>query len=208
MLQNPLMGSVQSFPVVFPFLQLADRPFFHSLPRFYTRLLKNWVSLKRIEDYLNEEEVPTFVSSLKTSSKPVPADSTEGKIGFIDASFQWNAGNKDKDASKDKDKKKADVKPSTEALLVVVEEEPVEARVFELNNISFVFPPGLTIVTGATGSGKTALLMSLLGELNIIKGNVLLPKDLSHVNQDGLTNSCSYSSQTAWLQNLTIKENM
>jgi len=168
------------------------------LPRFYTRLLKNWVSLKRIEDYLNEEEVPTFVSSLTN----VSADSTEGKIGFIDASFRWNAGNKEKEASKDK--KKADVKPA----LPVVEEEPVvEARVFELNNISFVFPLGLTIVTGATGSGKTALLMSLLGELNIISGKVLLPKDLSHV-EDGLTNSCSYSSQTAWLQNLTIKENM
>lgn len=50
--------------------------------------------------------------------------------------------------------------------------------------------------------------MSLLGELDILKGHVVLPKDISRFNEDGLTHSVAYASQTAWLQNLTVKENM
>lgn len=111
------------------------------LPRFYTRLLKNWVSLKRIEDYLLEEEVPAFVSSLKASAGKTAsaADSdVEGKIGFINASFKWNAGNKEKDKDKkDKDKKDKDKKKVGDAAetVALLDEPVVDTRVFELNDV-------------------------------------------------------------------------
>ena len=76
-------------------------------------------------------------------------------------------------------------------------------------SVSFVFPSGkLNIVTGATGAGKSALLSALLGELDIIQGHILLPKDVSSFDASGLTNSISFAGQTAWLQNLSIKDNM
>ncbi|TFK72661.1 hypothetical protein BDN72DRAFT_876371 [Pluteus cervinus] len=80
---------------------------------------------------------------------------------------------------------------------------------FELRGISVVFPEGkLTVVAGPTASGKTALLTALLGELTTLSGCILLPKNLSKVDENGYTHSISYAAQTPWLQHQTIKENI
>lgn len=169
--------------------------------------------------------MPDFVSTLKMKVNAVSSASdstTPGKLGFVGASFRWNSG-KITEVDKTADPKAKDKKPevvkkisgssSREASPTVSDEPTVveaeEARVFELSDINFVFPAGqLTIVTGSTGSGKTALLLALCGELDILKGNILLPKDTSHFDADGLTNSVAYAGQTAWLQNLSIKDNI
>lgn len=94
--------------------------------------------MQRIEHFLKEDEVPGWASTLSgTTSDPViKRDIDEVEIGFAEASFEW------KEAS------------STDA---------VPAR-FHLGPLDIVFPSGkLTIVSGATGSGKSALLVALLG---------------------------------------------
>lgn len=55
---------------------------------------------------------------------------------------------------------------------------------------------GLNVVQGASGSGKTTLLLSILGETTKETGEVTRPSDVA------------FSSQTAWLQNASIKENI
>ncbi|CEQ41154.1 SPOSA6832_02846 [Sporobolomyces salmonicolor] len=68
---------------------------------------------------------------------------------------------------------------------------------FKLRNVSVDFPLGkLTVVTGPTGAGKTSLLLSLLGELDILSGSVELPS------------SVSYAAQQPWLESLTIQDNI
>ncbi|XP_067118437.1 ATP-binding cassette sub-family C member 4-like, partial [Centruroides vittatus] len=66
-----------------------------------------------------------------------------------------------------------------------------------LNGISLNMQRGeLLIVIGPVGSGKTSLLMSLLGEIPITSGEV------------SVKGKISYASQEAWVFNATIKENI
>jgi len=93
--------------------------------------------MQRIQDFLKEDEVPDWASTL---SAPVLNSShlADDKVGFSEASFEWED-------------------PSTSAA------SASPAR-FQLGPLDVAFPPGkLTIISGATGSGKSALLAALLG---------------------------------------------
>ncbi|KAF9258421.1 P-loop containing nucleoside triphosphate hydrolase protein [Marasmius fiardii PR-910] len=88
---------------------------------------------------------------------------------------------------------------------------------FELKDISVMFPEGkLTVVTGPTASGKTALLMAVLGEMTVLSGEVVLHKDprrLVHLDDgsgrdEKYMETISYASQSPWLRHQTIKENI
>ena len=96
-----------------------------------------YVSMQRIQDFLKEDEVPDWASTLST---PVPNSShvMDDKVGFSEASFEWQ------------DPSSSTTSPSPNR--------------FRLGPLDAVFPTGkLTIVSGATGSGKSALLAALLG---------------------------------------------
>ena len=66
-----------------------------------------------------------------------------------------------------------------------------------LRNISLEFPVGLTVVCGKVAAGKTALLQALLGELERLDGNVVLPNC-----------TVAYCAQTPWLQSMSIRDNI
>lgn len=64
---------------------------------------------------------------------------------------------------------------------------------FVLEIDDLVFPAGkLTLVAGDVGSGKSALLYALLGEMHLKAGSVRFPAEAS----------TSYAAQSAWLQGL------
>ncbi|WDK21525.1 ABC transporter [Colletotrichum graminicola] len=68
---------------------------------------------------------------------------------------------------------------------------------FQLRNISIGFVEGgVNVVSGASGSGKTTLLLAILGETIKESGTITRPKDVA------------FASQTAWLQNESIKDNI
>lgn len=155
---------------------------------------------------MEEDEVPVAVSSLKSASLPVSTSTPiDTRIGFVGARFKWNSGTAEK-----LEGKHSKVKTNgTPGLATTVDESTEPPRVFELGDIDFIFPAGaLTIISGPTGSGKTALLLSLLGENDMIKGSIVLPKEVNRFDDEGLSNSIAYAGQTSWLQNLTIKANM
>ncbi|KAF8133513.1 P-loop containing nucleoside triphosphate hydrolase protein, partial [Mycena galopus ATCC 62051] len=70
---------------------------------------------------------------------------------------------------------------------------------FELRDISVLFPEGkLSIITGPTASGKTALLMALLGEMTLLPGGrIIMSKNL-----------ISYAAQSPWLRHQSIRDNI
>ncbi|KAI0012108.1 canalicular multispecific organic anion transporter 1 [Xylariaceae sp. FL0662B] len=66
-----------------------------------------------------------------------------------------------------------------------------------LRNLDLRFLPGLTVIYGKVGSGKTALLEAVLGELNQVGGSCILPNDM-----------VGYCAQSPWLQNMSIQDNI
>jgi len=84
---------------------------------------------------------------------------------------------------------------------------------FKLKDLNLDFKPRkLNVIIGPTGSGKTSLLMALLGEMELLKGEVYLPgyharEDLT-VDEEGYTESVAYCSQAAWLLNDSIRNNI
>lgn len=66
-----------------------------------------------------------------------------------------------------------------------------------LCDINLSFEPGLTVICGEVGAGKTALLQALLGELDQLDG------EYHRTNE-----RVGYCGQTPWLQSMSIRENI
>lgn len=74
--------------------------------------------------------------------------------------------------------------------------EDIEQKL-ALKCVSFACTRGdLVCITGRVGAGKTALLRALSGDLSILNGHITIK------------GSIAFCSQDAWLQNLTLKENV
>lgn len=104
------------------------------------------------------------------------------KIGFQNASFSWS--------------RKSD-----------------DGSVFKLRDIDIKFHENdLNVIIGPTGSGKTSLLMALLGEMFITKGRVFLPHAANRrkcpVDANGLAETVAYCPQQAWMVNDTVRNNI
>lgn len=81
-----------------------------------------------------------------------------------------------------------------------VHHESNEPNPFHLDDINVTFPEGgLSLIIGPTGSGKTSLILSLIGEMKCLRGGSTLRNIYSEV---------AYVSQTVWLLNATIRENI
>ncbi|KAF6833553.1 ABC bile acid [Colletotrichum plurivorum] len=66
-----------------------------------------------------------------------------------------------------------------------------------LHGLDLGFGRGLTVVFGKVGSGKSALLQAILGELDRRDGDVAIP-----------TEPVGYCAQTPWLQHMSIRDNI
>jgi ABC-type multidrug transport system fused ATPase/permease subunit len=82
-----------------------------------------------------------------------------------------------------------------------------------LTDLEIGFKTGIILIVGPTGSGKTSMLMALLGEMHQVQGGVHLPggyarEHLKTNPETGLTQSVAYCAQEAWLLNDSIKQNI
>jgi ABC-type multidrug transport system fused ATPase/permease subunit len=93
----------------------------------------------------------------------------------------------------------------------------VESR-FVLANLTLRFPPkGLSVIAGKTGSGKSLLLASVLGECDVLGGSVKVPSapspDERYDDQATRANwiidtAVAYVAQNPWIENATIRQNI
>ena len=142
------------------------------------------VSVDRVEEFLNEDETEKYDQLQHDTKKDSNGDPI---IGFDNATLTWGGKN-----ARDNKGNSA----------------------FRMIDMSLRFQVGrLNIVAGPTGSGKTSLLMALLGEMTLVEGSVYLPggqsREVLRANPEtGLTESVAYCAQQAWLVNDTIKQNI
>lgn len=166
------------------------------IPETVTRLFETFISLNRIDKFLTEDEIAT--------KHPASSDVI---IGFQDATIVW-PGKTGNDS----------------------EVPGYEQDVFMLKDLDVIFPNNkLSLICGPTGSGKTLIMLSLLGETETQRGRVLFPRTTYannlddsafitsiHTSEDAdiipehwiLQHAVAYVSQTAWLQNDSIKNNI
>ncbi|PGH10325.1 hypothetical protein GX51_00082 [Blastomyces parvus] len=89
---------------------------------------------------------------------------------------------------------------------------------FTLQDISLNFPSkGFSVISGKTGSGKSLLIASILGESDILSGVVRVPEAPplqdrfnDHANKENwiIDSAIAYVAQIPWIENATIKDNI
>lgn len=133
-------------PVAFTALSLFNvlRVPLDQLADMITNVLQTKVSVDRVEEFLMEEETEKY-HQLRYEDSDVDTP----LIGFKDGCFSW--GSKQQVLSRGTN------------------------SAFQLQDLDIDFIPGaLNIIAGPTGSGKTSLLMALLGEMTHLKGRLVI----------------------------------
>ena len=132
---------------------------------------------------MDEDEVDEQVSSLKKQTSDVAQEEIAPGLGIHQGTFKWNEVEEVK-AKKDAPEgthANGDDDTSTVVDSASIAGSDTSERRFQLNDISVMFPEGeLTVVTGPTASGKTALLVCVQDSIDICP-------NLTQLGTDGLT---------------------
>ncbi|KAH7368831.1 ATP-dependent bile acid permease [Plectosphaerella cucumerina] len=141
------------------------------------------VSLDRVEEFLMEPETEKY----EQLGEDNVDDDGNKVIGFRNSTFIWGGKN------------------------TVAEDGSMAFRLLDLN-VDFKIGQ-LNIIAGPTGSGKTSMLMALLGEMTIMSGRVYCPggrsrEDVRPDPETGLADTVAYVAQSAWLVNANIRDNI
>ncbi|KAH9041242.1 hypothetical protein EDB85DRAFT_1921690 [Lactarius pseudohatsudake] len=172
-------SAVFSSMAVFDLIRNQLQTIFWMIPM----LIRARVSLDRVNDFLHDTELlDQFADAGKGSERVMLTDAThfdQDVIGFQNASFTWS--NDDADGT---------LTPSRRRFTLRVQGE-------------LLFKRGcFNLIIGPTGSGKTSLLMALLGEMHFVP---MSPDSWYHLPRDG---GVSYAAQESWVQNETIRDNI
>ncbi|KAK2809202.1 hypothetical protein FQN50_004038 [Emmonsiellopsis sp. PD_5] len=89
---------------------------------------------------------------------------------------------------------------------------------FTLQGLSLSFPPkAFSVISGMTGSGKSLLLASILGESEILDGTIHVPEAPpleerfdEHANKENwiIDSAIAFVAQVPWIENASIKDNI
>ncbi|TDL20538.1 P-loop containing nucleoside triphosphate hydrolase protein [Rickenella mellea] len=175
-MKNPLTASV-AFTAISIFNNLTQQMF--NVVWHLPQALRIKVSLDRFNEFFNETELLDNSSTTnKLSAFAAPAPSP-GIIGFNAATFSWTDINKSKPT-----------KPATRIFWLHFDGEVIFRR------------GGINLIIGPTASGKTSLLMALLGEMYYKPHG---PGSWFNLPRDG---GIAYAAQESWVLNETVKENI
>ncbi|KIJ49985.1 hypothetical protein M422DRAFT_246356 [Sphaerobolus stellatus SS14] len=175
-LRRPLdAATVFTALTVFNILQGQVRRVFFFVPA----VIKGKVSLDRIDDFINNTELLDVYTPESEASITLRSQETSDDIGFRSARFSWS------------------VEPDSGAVT------PSKRR-FRLNiEDELLFKRGkINLIVGPTGSGKTSMLMALLGEMHFMPYS---PSSWFNLPRAG---GVAYAAQESWVLNETIKNNI
>ncbi|KZV73085.1 ATP-binding cassette transporter [Peniophora sp. CONT] len=136
------------------------------------------VSLDRVTDFLHNTELLDAYAEHDKETLSAAVNDTDA-IGFSDASFRWTSEMDD-----------GTLTPSRRAFTLRIP-----------GSLYFV-RGGFNLIVGPTGSGKTSLLMALLGEMHFTPA---APGGWYNLPRAG---GIAYAAQESWVQNETIRDNI
>ncbi|KAJ3273228.1 hypothetical protein HDV01_004730, partial [Terramyces sp. JEL0728] len=149
------------------------------LPYRVMDIFRAKVSFDRIQGFLKEQELDKYEKEKQEDHHSDSETESDFVLGFKNAEFTYHS-----------------------------DSTPTETA-FALRNLDAEFPVGsLTVVCGPTGSGKSSLLLALLGEMNKVCGKMAVPTNDPSFNSSGHNQTIAYAAQTAWILNATVRENI
>ncbi|KAI9224270.1 hypothetical protein BC828DRAFT_402414 [Blastocladiella britannica] len=165
----------------------------YDLPERFMCYFQTKVAVSRIQAYLNSPDLANYAvdqTAVSSTDDDLPI------IGARGATLRWPLGSRP-------DATVVNVSPATppteadgESATAAAAEST--APKFSLADINVTFPIGkLSVILGPTGSGKSSILQALLGELELVSGQVYMPRE-----------PVGYVPQQSWLMNATVKENI
>ncbi|KAJ5824161.1 ABC transporter integral membrane type 1 [Penicillium robsamsonii] len=140
-----------------------------------------------LEAKVSADRIDKFLATSENVVNTVPGE----YIAFDNASVAWPAEEQDIQDSEDR---------------------------FVLRDMTLKFPTkSLSVVSGRTGSGKSLLLSSILGECDVLTGTIMVPVPppitdrFDHVATKAnwiIDSAIAYVAQMPWIENATIKANV
>lgn len=187
---NPLMLSAVSL-AVYAWLSggLTPSIAFTTMAVFMSIEVTLSILPELIADFLEAVVSATRIEKFLNAPEKVPTTVPADSISFESATVAWPAD--DEENSEDK---------------------------FALRDLNLHFPSkALSVISGKTGSGKSLLLASILGECDVLGGTVKVPEaPLLHERFDDtatrgnwiIDSAIAFVAQVPWIENATIKDNI
>ncbi|KAF8946622.1 hypothetical protein BGZ52_008572 [Haplosporangium bisporale] len=180
------LGNELQAEVVFPALALFTglRVPLLILPFVYSQTGDAFVSCKRIEEFLLSEDLAPL---------PPIVPKHPYALSIKDADFYWDQQPSNWSDTEGASKDAAEEQQS----LLSGQEDPDTGDINFLRNIDLDIPRGsLVAIIGPVGSGKSSLLQGMVGNMMMSRGTVVRGATIG------------YASQTPWIQNATIRDNI
>ncbi|KAF7797051.1 hypothetical protein EIP86_008243 [Pleurotus ostreatoroseus] len=137
------------------------------------------VSLRRVSEFLSDAELLDSFTQQADFHNPEPATGHTEDIGFGHADFTWSTEATEGTAT-----------PSQQRFRLSVEGDLIFKK------------GGFNVIVGPTGSGKTSVLMALLGEM------LCIPKEVHSWFNLPREGGVAYAAQESWVQSDSIKDNI
>ncbi|KAJ3427508.1 multidrug-resistance like protein 1 isoform i [Anaeramoeba flamelloides] len=173
---NDLKASIVFTAIAF--LNIMGLPLIF-VPYAIAAYVQGLVSWKRIKQFLNSKELGESERQLQNNrlekGKEDDFKDEDIIIKIRGASFNWEGVREEQEETD---------------MYEILESETLDGITLD------ILPQMLTMVVGPVGSGKSALLSAILGEI---------PKTGGSINVKG---SMAYSPQEPWIQNATVKDNI
>ena len=203
--ENNVLNAEKVF-VSLALFNLLRQPLSH-MPALMSSLVMMITSVKRLNRFFSSPDLQKYVTRHHNNFA----------VTFDKAFFSWGVQNQEEEdflkMDQKKDKKKAPdsdqnalINKSCSTLNSLVSTEGETSRdtcastSFQLADITLnISDQSLVAVVGVVGSGKSSFLSALLGEMQKIRGSVNIASTVKNL---------AYVSQEAWIQNITLKDNI
>ncbi|KAJ3786105.1 hypothetical protein GGU10DRAFT_291027 [Lentinula aff. detonsa] len=194
---------------------------------YVTQSVNAKVSLDRVTEFLYETELldsfqpqHSTTSAVHTSHElaiPITAPPPPSlpfptqEIGFRNVAFSWsndyseNLGNHQSGFSTPTSTHSEPLEHSTSSLNTRASQSKKRQFTLQIPNEVIFQRNTINLIVGSTGSGKTSMLMALLGEMHYIPRSSDFGESWFNLPR---TRGVAYAAQESWVQNATIKENI